>query len=197
MLLSPNNLFLANNCTSIPGETIVFETVTKVQFDPFPALAPIENKNSIEQNSSLTSHQKMLWFENVLNNLSCSFGRSCEQGCAFLHNSPRCQVTAFTCNWICATMQPGLQSERKLFFHFFLGSFWGTHISIVIVARQDETCFLIKVFLINFKFVLVNTQRMQYCTMRCHCPTIQLCHDTIMQLCLLCPAIQLQAERSQ
>ena len=47
-------------------------------------------------------------------------------------------------------------------------------------------CFLIKVFLINFRFVLVNTQRMQYCTMRCHCPTIQLCHDTIMQLCLLC-----------
>ena len=128
----------------------------------------------------------MLWVENVLNNLSC-YGRSCEQGCAFLHNSPRCQVTAFTiCNWICATMQPGLQSERKLFFHFFLGSFWGTHISIVIVARQDETCFLIQVFLINFKFVLVNTQRMQYCTMRCHCPTIQLCHNTIMQLCLLC-----------
>ena len=57
--------------------------------------------------------------------------------------APRCQVTAFTiCNWICATMQPGLQSERKFFFYFFVGSFWGTHINSN-VARQDANCNLL------------------------------------------------------
>ena len=101
--------------------------------------------------------------------------------------APRCQVTAFTiCNWICATMQPSLQSERKFFFHFFLGSFWGTHINSNSCKTRcryaTATCFLIKVFLINFKFVLVNIQRMQYCTMRCHYATLQLYNYATMPL---------------
>ena len=49
-------------------------------------------------------------------------------------------------------------------------------------------CFLIKVFLINFRFVLANTQRMQYCTMRCNYATIQQYNYATMPL--VHPALQ-------
>ena len=99
--------------------------------------------------------------------------------------APHCQVTAFTiCNWICATMQPSLQSERKFFFHFLLVRF-GEHTSIVMLQDKMPTA---TCFLINFRFVLANTQRMQYCTMRCNYATTQLYNYATMPL--LHPALQ-------
>ena len=67
---------------------------------------------------------------------------------------------------------------------------FGEHTSIVMLQDKmpTATCFLIKVFLINFRFVLANTQRMQYCTMRCNYATIQLYNYATMPL--VHPALQ-------
>ena len=103
--------------------------------------------------------------------------------------APRCQVTAFTiyaigfvrlCNPAC---NPSASfSSISLLVRF------GEHTSIV--AGEDANCNLRcnKSILINFRFVLANTQRMQYCTMRCNYTTMPQYNHATMPL--VHPALQ-------